>query len=152
MPARPRIAALAAVIALAAALAAPAAAPAQGEPGAGDSQYQDPFADPAPSAGDQGTGSPPQGTPQQGAGQQDADRGTSTAGQAAPTPTPDHDALPPSAANPAAGTADAAAAAARAGGETLPRTGFDVLPVAAAGVVLLLGGLALLRRASHARD
>jgi LPXTG-motif cell wall-anchored protein len=29
---------------------------------------------------------------------------------------------------------------------TLPRTGFDVLPVAAAGLVLLLGGLALWRR------
>ena len=30
--------------------------------------------------------------------------------------------------------------------QTLPRTGFDVLPVAAAGLVLLLGGLALWRR------
>jgi LPXTG-motif cell wall-anchored protein len=30
--------------------------------------------------------------------------------------------------------------------QTLPRTGFDVLPVAAIGLALLLGGLALRRR------
>ena len=34
----------------------------------------------------------------------------------------------------------------------LPRTGFDVIPVALVGVALVLAGLALRRRAAHGRD
>jgi hypothetical protein len=90
MPARPRIHALAAVVAL----AAPSGALAQGEPGAGDSQCSDPFA--------------PQPSQQQ---------------QQQPQP-------------------------AQAPG--LPRTGLDVIPLAVAGVALVLAGLALWRR-PHAR-
>ena len=37
------------------------------------------------------------------------------------------------------------------GAQTLPRTGFDLLPVAAIGMVLLLGGLAPWRRAHAAK-
>ena len=105
-------------------LAAPAPALAQDPPGAGDQQYSDPFG-PQPAQ-------PP----------------------AQPAPTPDHEAgdqgqaqaAPAQAAPPPAAPAQAAPAPAR----TLPRTGFDVLPLAAAGVALLLAGLALWRR-PHAR-
>jgi len=121
---------MAAYVALLLALATPAAAPAQsGGGGACDSQYQDPF-------------------------------GTSTqakqAKRAAPKPQPTQTQAP--AAQSQAPTAQtqtqAPAAQARAApaqtqaapAQTLPRTGFDVLPVAAVGLVLLLGGLALWRR------
>jgi LPXTG-motif cell wall-anchored protein len=123
MPARPRIAAF---VALLLALASPAPALAQsGGGGAGDSQYQDPF-------------------------------GTSTqakpAKPAAPKPQPTQTQAP--AAQSQAPTAQTQAPAAQAqaaptqaaSAQTLPRTGFDVLPVAAVGLVLLLGGLALWRR------
>jgi LPXTG-motif cell wall-anchored protein len=132
MPARLCIAALAAALAL----AAPAAALAQEPPGAGDQQYSDPFgpqpaqtqtqppAQPAPTpdheAGDQGQA---QGAPAQAAPAQPAPAQAAPA-QAAPPPAPAQ--------------------------QTLPRTGFDVLPLAAAGVALLLAGLALWRR-PHAR-
>ena len=58
---------------------------------------------------------------------------------------------PPAAPAPAA-RAQAADAQSRAvqaegsGGQTLPRTGFDVLAVAAVGLALVLGGLALRHR------
>jgi LPXTG-motif cell wall-anchored protein len=132
MPARPCIAALAAVLAL----AAPAAALGQDEPGAGDSQYSDPFG-PQPSQ------------------QQPAQTQTQPPAQPAqPQPTPDHEAgdqgqdaalaaqAEPAPAQPAPAQSQPA--------RTLPRTGFDVLPLAAAGVALLLAGVALWRR-PHAR-
>jgi LPXTG-motif cell wall-anchored protein len=127
MPARPRIAAF---VALLLALAPPAGALAQsGGGGAGDSQYQDPFGTSTqakPSTPPKPAPAAPQPAPQ----------------QAAPTP-----ATPPAAASTAsAAPAPAAAATQAAPAQTLPRTGFDVLPVAAVGLVLLLGGLALWRR------
>jgi LPXTG-motif cell wall-anchored protein len=43
------------------------------------------------------------------------------------------------------------ATAGSTGAGQLPRTGFDVLPVAALGLVLVVAGLALLRRTAHGR-
>jgi LPXTG-motif cell wall-anchored protein len=121
MPAPVRIGALIAILAL----LVPPAALAQSDGGAGDSQYQDPFGSTAPAK--------PSTPAQQ---QQPAQQ------QASPQPTPDHTAPPPSATAPAAQAPQPQGQAA----QTLPRTGFDVLPVAAAGLLLLLGGLALRRR------
>ena len=126
VPAPRRIAAVA--VSLAVALA-PAAARAQD--GAGDEQYTDPFA-----------------------------------GQSQPKPKPKPQPAPaqPGAALPAAGRAADDDARARAGSRRggaapaaasreLPRTGFDVVPVALVGVALVLAGLALRRRgAAHGRD
>jgi LPXTG-motif cell wall-anchored protein len=126
MPARLRIVAFIAILAL----AAPPAALAQSDGGgAGDSQYQDPFGSSAPSK-------PSTPAPQQ----QPAGQQTS------PQPTPDHTAPAPAATAPAAQAQAQAPQSQAAPAPTLPRTGFDVLPVAAAGLVLLLGGLALWRR------
>ena len=111
-------------VSLAVALA-PAAARAQD--GAGDQQYTDPFA---------GQSQPkPKPKPTAPAQQQ-----TQPAQQQTTTPAP--------AAAPAASTQQTGASS----GE-LPRTGFDVIPVALVGVALVLAGLALRRRsAAHGRD
>ena len=122
MPARLRIFVLTAILAL----AVPCAALAQsGGGGAGDSQYQDPF-------GSQTQGSKPSKPAQQ---QQPAQQQSA----------------PPAAAAPSAQTqtqtqAQQSQPSQSAPAQTLPRTGFDVVPVAVAGLLLLLGGLALWRR------
>jgi LPXTG-motif cell wall-anchored protein len=123
MPSPVRIGALIAILAL----LVPSAALAQsdGDGGAGDSQYQDPF-------GTQTQQSKPS-TPAQ---QQPAQQSTS------PQPTPDHTAPAPAATAPAAQAQTQQTQPA----QTLPRTGFDVLPVAAVGLLLVLGGVALWRR------
>jgi LPXTG-motif cell wall-anchored protein len=101
---------------------APAAARAQD--GAGDEQYTDPFA----------------GQP-----------------QAKPKPKPKpkpvqpvpHQQLPSQQATQQPATSAQQPAAAP---RELPRTGFDVVPLALLGVALVLAGLALRRRAAHGRD
>jgi LPXTG-motif cell wall-anchored protein len=122
MPARLRIVVLTAILAL----AVPSAALAQsGGGGAGDSQYQDPF-------GSQTQSSKPSKPAQQQPAQQQS--------------------APPAAAAPSAQTqaqqsqAQQSQPSQSAPAQTLPRTGFDVVPVAVAGLLLLLGGLALWRR------
>jgi LPXTG-motif cell wall-anchored protein len=125
VPAPRRIAAVA--VSLAVALA-PAAALAQD--GAGDEQYTDPFAGqsqpkpkPKPTAPAQQQAQPSQQ-------------------QAAPQPTA-----------PAPAPAAAATQQPAASTSELPRTGFDVIPVALVGVALVLAGWALRRRgAAHGRD
>lgn len=104
---------------------APAAAHAQN--GAGDEQYTDPFA---------GQSQPkPKAKPKPASPQQQAQPTQQQATPQATTPAP-------------AAQAQAPAAAPR----ELPRTGFDVVPVALIGVALVLAGLALRRRAAHGRD
>ena len=104
---------------------APAAARAQN--GAGDEQYTDPFA---------GQSQPkPKAKPKPTAPQQQAQPTQQQATPQATTPAP-------------AAQGQAPAAAPR----ELPRTGFDVVPVALLGVALVLAGLALRRRAAHGRD
>jgi LPXTG-motif cell wall-anchored protein len=124
VPAPHRIAAV--VVSLAFALA-PAAAHAQN--GAGDEQYQDPFAN-----GSQQPAKPkpkPQPAPtQQTTTQQQSTQPSTT--QAAPS---------------AQQSTQSTAAP-----KELPRTGFDVVPVALAGVALVAAGLLLRRRAAHGRD
>jgi hypothetical protein len=101
---------------------APAAAHAQN--GAGDQQYQDPFAGGAP---------------------------TQTAPKAQKPSAPLAQA-PPATSTPAAPAPQAAAAtAAPAAQGQLPRTGLDVRVVAGAGLVLLLAGIALRLRPAHGR-
>jgi LPXTG-motif cell wall-anchored protein len=121
MPAPVRIGALIAILAL----LVPSAALAQsdGGGGAGDSQYQDPFGSSTPSK----PAKPAQ--QQQPAQQRQTQTSPAPAAPAAQSTAPQSQAqqTQPSA-------------------QTLPRTGFDVLPVALAGLVLLLGGLALRRR------
>ena len=126
VPAPRRIAAVAAALAVA---LAPAAARAQD--GAGDEQYTDPFA---------GQSQPkPKPKPTAPAQQQTQPAQQQTQPQTT-TPAP--------AAAPAASTQQTGASS----GE-LPRTGFDVIPVALVGVALVLAGLALRRRsAAHGRD
>jgi LPXTG-motif cell wall-anchored protein len=116
-----RIAALAVSIALA---AAPAAARAQN--GAGDEQYQDPFA-----GGSQQPAAKPK--PKQ---------------QATPVKPVPHQQVQ-SSAQQAAPSAQQSSSDSR--GE-LPRTGFDVVPLALLGVALVAAGLVLRRRANHGRD
>ena len=101
---------------------APAAA--RGQDGAGDEQYTDPF------AGQPQAKPKPKPTPAPAQQQQPAQQ------QAPPQPT----APAPAAQQPAAAPRE------------LPRTGFDVVPVALVGVALVLAGLALRRRAAHGRD
>jgi LPXTG-motif cell wall-anchored protein len=109
-------------VSLAVALA-PAGARAQD--GAGDEQYTDPFA------------GQPQARPKP---------------KTKPTPVQPvpHQQLPSQQATPQP-TAPAAQQPAAAPRE-LPRTGFDVVPLALVGVALVLAGLALRRRAAHGRD
>jgi len=127
MPARPRIAAF---VALLLALATPAAAPAQsGGGGAGDSQYQDPF------------GTSTQAKPAKPAAPKPQPTQTQAPAAQSQAPTAQTQTQAPAAQARAAPAQTQAAPA-----QTLPRTGFDVLPVAAVGLVLLLGGLALWRR------
>jgi LPXTG-motif cell wall-anchored protein len=122
MPAPVRIGALIAILAL----LVPSAALAQsdGGGGAGDSQYQDPFGSSQPSK-------PSKPAPQQQPAQQQQQTQTAPA-SAAPAAQSTAPASQAQQTSPSAGT--------------LPRTGFDVLPVAAAGLLLVLGGLALRRR------
>jgi LPXTG-motif cell wall-anchored protein len=119
-----RIAAVAVSIALA---AAPATAFAQN--GAGDEQYQDPFA-----GGSQQTAPKPkpkqQATAVKPVPHQQVQSSQPSAQQAAPR---------------------AQQSSSDAAGE-LPRTGFDVIPVALVGVALVAAGLLLRRRAAHDRD
>ncbi len=123
VPAPRRIAALAVSLAFA---LAPAAAHAQN--GAGDEQYSDPFA---------GQTTPPKSSPKPTQTQ------TAPSQQAAPQTTAQQPSAP--AATPAPATTSAPS--------ELPRTGFDVLPVALAGLALVAVGLALLRRrGAHGRD
>ena len=96
---------------------------ARAQDGAGDEQYTDPFA----------------GQP-----------------QAKPKPKPvqpvPHQQLPSQQATPQP-TAPAAQQQPAAAPRELPRTGFDVIPLALVGVALVLAGLALRRRgAAHGRD
>jgi LPXTG-motif cell wall-anchored protein len=101
---------------------APAGAGAQN--GAGDEQYTDPFAgQPQPKPKPKAAPKPVQPVPHQQLPSQ----------QATPQPTT-------SSQQPAAAPRE------------LPRTGFDVVPLALVGVALVLAGLALRRRAAHGRD
>ncbi len=122
MPAPHRIAAVVATLAVA---LAPAAARAQN--GAGDEQYQDPF-----SGGSQQPAAKPKPNPQ-------------------PTPVQPvpHQQVQPS--QPSTQQAAQGAQQQQDPGE-LPRTGFDVVPLALVGVALVAAGLLLRRRAAHGRD
>lgn len=126
MPTTRRLAALAAAVLLALG-AVPAGALAQG---AGDEQYQDPFA-----GGGSGSGSGSSTTPSSGA----SGSGTQSAPAASGSP-----------AAPAPATA-APAGAAPASAE-LPRTGLDLRLVAGAGALLLLAGLLLRRLTADGRS
>jgi LPXTG-motif cell wall-anchored protein len=126
VPAPRRIAALTVSLALA---LAPAAALAQN--GAGDEQYQDPFA-----GGSQQPAPKPkqQTTPVKPVPHQQVQSNQSNAQQAAPS------------------AQQAAQQSTTGGSGELPRTGFDVVPVALVGVALVAAGLLLRRRAAHDRD
>lgn len=108
------------------ALAAAAAGPAQGQ-SSGDQQYTDPFA---------GGGSTKTHTTNRKPG---GHTGSSTPAPAAPAPAPS---APEAAATPAAGVS----------GATLPRTGLDLIPLAALGGALLAAGLALIAWSRPARS
>jgi hypothetical protein len=107
-------------------------------PGAGDQQYSDPFApQPAQTQPPAETQAPAQTQP--------------PAPQ--PAPTPDHEAGDQGQDEPQLGVAEPeiqATPTPTQPAQTLPRTGLEVVPLAAAGVVLVLAGLALWRR-PHAR-
>jgi hypothetical protein len=126
VPGKHRIAAGLAALSLA---AAPAAAHAQN--GAGDEQYQDPFA-----GGGQTQTTPKhqQSTPSSGSGLSQA---------------------PPATSSPSAGASASQAAppapAPAAQAQQLPRTGLDVRVVAGAGIMLVLAGVALRRRLGDGR-
>ena len=112
------------MLAVAALLAAPGTALAQG--GAGDDQYEDPFAG--------------------------EDQGQTQQPEATATPAPEAQAPAPTAQAPAAEPAQPSAPAqAPAAAPQLPYTGFDTAFVLGAGSVLLAGGIALRLRV-RARD
>jgi LPXTG-motif cell wall-anchored protein len=122
VPAPRRIAALAASLVVA---LAPAAAHAQN--GAGDEQYQDPFAG--------GSQQPAKPKPKQ---------------QATPVkPVPHQQVQSQPSAQQAAPSAQQRSTG--SGGE-LPRTGFDVVPLALVGVALVAAGVLLRRRGADGRD
>jgi LPXTG-motif cell wall-anchored protein len=123
---RRRLLSLLSIAALAGGLAAPAAH----AQGAGDEQYQDPF----DSTGSQGSKPKPKPAPAAQAPSTSSGSTTAQAPATTPAPTP-----APSA---TAATADPAAAG------QLPRTGLDTRVALAAGLTLLLLGLALRRRTS----
>jgi hypothetical protein len=123
VPARRRIAA--AVVCLAAALA-PGVAVAQ--TGAGDEQYSDPFSAPSQTA-------------------------PKPKAQPSPVPAAPRQQVPSQQqTQPQTGTTAPQTAAAPAPAGELPRTGVNLVPIAVAGVALVAVGLALRRRAGHARD
>ena len=123
VPARRRIAA--AVVCLAAALA-PGVAVAQS--GAGDEQYSDPFSAPSQTA-------------------------PKPKAQPSPVPAAPRQQVPSQQqTQPQTGTTAPQTAAAPAPAGELPRTGVNLVPIAVAGVALVAVGLALRRRAGHARD
>jgi LPXTG-motif cell wall-anchored protein len=126
VPASRRIAAL--VVSLAVALA-PATAFAQN--GAGDEQYTDPFA-----GGSQQPATKPKPKPQP--------------TPVKPVPHQQVQSSQPSAQQSASSSQQAAPSAAQPA--QLPRTGFDVIPVALVGVALVAAGLLLRRRAADDRD
>jgi LPXTG-motif cell wall-anchored protein len=97
---------------------------ARAQDGAGDEQYTDPFA------------GQPQAKPKPRPKPAPAQQQSQPAQQATPQPTTPAPAAQQPAATP----------------RELPRTGFDVGPVALIGVALVLAGLALRRRAAHGRD
>jgi LPXTG-motif cell wall-anchored protein len=122
VPAPHRIAAAAVTLAVA---LAPATALAQN--GAGDEQYTDPFAN-----GSQQPAKPkpkPKPTPVQPVPHQQVQSSPTTTQQAAPSTQQ----------------------ATQSSGQ-LPRTGFDLIPLALVGVALVAAGLVLRRRAAHGRD
>jgi LPXTG-motif cell wall-anchored protein len=97
---------------------------ARAQDGAGDQQYTDPFA---------GQSQPKPKPKPTAPAQQQAQPSQQQTTTPAPTPAP---AAPTPSAVP----------------RELPRTGFDIVPVALLGVALVLAGLALRRRAAHGRD
>jgi LPXTG-motif cell wall-anchored protein len=97
---------------------------ARAQDGAADEQYTDPFA------------GQPQAKPKPRPKPAPAQQQSQPAQQATPQPTTPAPAAQQPAATP----------------RELPRTGFDVVPVALIGVALVLAGLALRRRAAHGRD
>ena len=127
MPSPVRIGVLIAILAL----LVPAAAVAQsgGDGGAGDSQYQDPF------------GSQTQSKPSA-----PAKKHQQPAQQQQTTPAPAAPAAQSAGSQSGSGSQAGAQPQTQPAAQSLPHTGFDVLPVAAAGLLLLLGGLALWRR------
>jgi LPXTG-motif cell wall-anchored protein len=131
MPSPARIAALMAVLAL----LVPSTALAQsgGDGGAGDSQYQDPFGTQTQSA-----------KPAKPAAKQQQQPAQQQQQQTTPAPAPAAQSAPTQSAQ--AQSQPQATAQQGQPAQSLPRTGFDVLPVAAVGFLLLLGGLALWRR------
>jgi LPXTG-motif cell wall-anchored protein len=131
MPTPVRIAALMAVLAL----LVPSAALAQsgGDGGAGDSQYSDPF------------GTQTQAKPSKPAAPAKQQQQQPAAQQQQATPAPAASAAQSAPATQSQSTSQAGQQQ-TAPAQSLPRTGFDVVPVAAAGLLLLLGGLALWRR------
>jgi LPXTG-motif cell wall-anchored protein len=124
VPAPHRIAVVAVSLAVA---FAPAAAHAQN--GAGDQQYQDPFAG--------GSKQPAKPKPK-------------------PQPKPTQQATPQpqttTSTQPSGQQAAPSSAKSSADPKELPRTGFDVIPLALVGVALVAAGLLLRRRAAHGRD
>lgn len=125
-------------------LAAPAGALAQGS--AGDNQYADPFAGGNSGGGSQGSAHPKHhgAAPVRHAAPQRTTRATPTTSAPAPAPV---QAESTSAAG--AATSSASADSSTASTRTLPRTGFDALPEAGLGAVMLLSGLALRARVSR---
>jgi LPXTG-motif cell wall-anchored protein len=141
VPHRRRIAATALTLAFA---AHPAGSLAQN--GAGDEQYQDPFAGQSSPSKPNKTQTQQQAPAQQ-APQQQPSTQSSTAQQQPSTQSS-------TAQQPATTTQAAPQTVAPAADPVqLPRTGFDVIPLAIAGVALVAAGLVLLRRrAADGRD
>ena len=126
----------------------PAVAMAQG--GAGDDQYQDPFAGSGSGGGNSGPADSG-GSGQSGSGSDGAqDSGSSQDPAPAPAPDPAPATSSPAPATPAAPAASSAAPVTGARAE-LPRTGLDVRFVALLGLGLLAAGVGLRLRAGDGR-